>query len=389
MRDSLTRPSQSLTPELRALLACGKAALQDATQPTDRIDLPAGIDWPQFIDQAWRHDLVPLAHRFLSQRGDAPEDVQAQLRSEAISSLARNLRQVFGLKKAAAAFDRSGIPWLCIKGPVIASTLYLDPGLRPFSDIDVVIRLSDFERAYAALIADGFQPDYEMAPEWQRLRFQEQSQAALYGEGNIDLHWELLPSRYSFAQAMSGVWERAERVRVLDVLAETPSPNDTLVFLCLHAAKHEWERLIWLLDIAMLIAQSDRLDWEAFVEDLEHAGRKIPMLVSLMLVETLFGVRLPRRISSRLQVEPIAARVCNERIRLWQEESVPAKSPWPWKSLYYGSMNLSVDRRRWWFDALFRPTPLEWQAVRLPISCWRAYYAVRPIRLAWKYCFRQ
>src|SRR5262249_36872102 len=284
-------------------------------------------------------------------------------------------------------FARSGIPWLCVKGPVAAATLYIDPTLRPFSDIDLLIRLPDFRRAHASLVECGFQPVCNLTPKWQALDFRDQSETTLVHRGwRIDLHWELLPNRYSFAPPMNAIWTRAELMNVFDVPVNTTSPYDTLVFLCLHAARHDWERLIWLIDIAALITRSHQLDWDAFIKDLKHKSRKIPLQVSLMLVKTLFGVDLPPRISDRLKDNPIAMAICKERIRRWQYQPEPSKYPWPWKSLYYQSMSLPADRRHQWHDILLRPTPLEWKAVPLPFACRGAYYAIRPLRLIWKYC---
>src|SRR4029079_8593066 len=109
--------------------------------------------------------------------------------------------------------------------------------------------------------------------------------------------------------------------------------------------------------------RSDRLDWDALISDLDHTSRKTPLQVSLKLVESLLGIDLPPGISNRINASSIAMALCKERIRRWEREPEPSKSPWPWKSLYYRSMSLSADRRHYWHDVLLRPTPLEWNAV--------------------------
>jgi Uncharacterised nucleotidyltransferase len=379
----------SLTPEFRVLLACGRAAIEDTEGDLlDDSDLLAETHWPEFVDQAGRHGLAPAAHRFIAAQADLSPALQTLLRRAAISALAENLRQVHGLRLVASTFARTGLPWLCVKGPVAAATLYREPALRPFSDIDLLIHLSDFERSCANLADVGFKLYFDLTPKWQELYFRDQSQTALHAASTIDLHWQLLPSRYSFAPVMNAIWERAERVSVFNVSVDTLSPYDSLVYLCLHAAKHDWERLIWLVDIAALITRSNRLDWDAFAQDLEDVSLKVPLKVSLMLAEALFGVGLPDRISNCLRADLIAAHLCKERIKRWQEAPL-STAPWPWKSLYYRSMTLSADRRRYWHDVLLRPTPLEWKALPLPFSCRGAYYAIRPFRLMWKHWVRR
>jgi hypothetical protein len=379
----------SLNPNFRTLLACGQAAVRDMGSHADNIELSSELQWSEIVDQGRRHGLVPLLNRFITARIDPPPAIAELLHREAIGAVAENLMQIHGLKAAIDALAESDIPTLCIKGPVAATMLYKDPTLRPFSDSDLLIRLTDFETAYATLVEVGFRPLFDMPYRWQALYFRKQSQTVFIKEGSrVDLHWELLSHEYSFAPAMDTIWAGAQRVTACGVAVATLGPWDTLIFLCLHAAKHDWERLIWLVDIAALVGRSDRLDWDALVHELHHPSRGTPLQVSLMLIEALFGVDLPKGITELVHANLAAVALCRERVRRWQLEPKISLSPWPWNSLYYRSMHLSADRRRYWHDVLLRPTPLEWKTMPLPFLCRGAYYAVRPIRLIWKHCAR-
>src|SRR5262245_57205967 len=121
-----------MRPEFRLLLACGQAAVL-TEKCSNLIDLRLDERWPEFIGQARRHGLAPLAHRFLATRANVSPVVQRLLQRDAIFTAAQNLKQIAALKLVAATFARTGIPWLCIKGPVAAATLYDDFALRPFS----------------------------------------------------------------------------------------------------------------------------------------------------------------------------------------------------------------------------------------------------------------
>lgn len=373
------------------LLACGRAAIRTKDWRPEDVDLAFEVHWPEFVNQARRHGLMPIVYRYLEVNGACPKEIRRWLHDEAVGAVAGNFQQISALRAAAACFERSGIPWLCVKGPVTAATLYDEPALRSFSDIDLVIRLPDFEAAYASLIEAGYRPKFDISPQLQQLLFRTQATQLVgeLGSEKIDLHWQLLPMKYSFALAMNEVWARAEPTNTLGICVNTLGRYDTLLFLCLHAAKHDWWRLNWLVDIAALITRSDRLDWDGLANDLEHTSRSTPLRVSLMLVETLVGVDLPARISNLLSDDSTAVALCNERIMRWRREPQVSISPWPWHSLYYRSMSLSADRRHYWHDVLLRPTPLEWKAVPLPFSCRGAYYAVRPLRLMWKHCVRK
>ncbi|MGE0133262.1 MAG: nucleotidyltransferase family protein [Blastocatellales bacterium] len=67
-------------------------------------------------------------------------------------------------------------------------------------------------------------------------------------------------------------------------------PEDLLIYLCAHGAKHAWERLIWLADVAGLIHKHSNLDWDG-VRDLaveQRCGRVL--LLGLRLARDVVGV---------------------------------------------------------------------------------------------------
>jgi len=41
------------------------------------------------------------------------------------------------------------------------------------------------------------------------------------------------------------------------------SVEDELVLICIHGAKHFWERLMWIADVAALISAQTAINWSA------------------------------------------------------------------------------------------------------------------------------
>jgi hypothetical protein len=374
-----------LSSEVRLILECGRLASNRKTDDAVALVLLPEMRWDKFIRQARNHGLAPIAYRCLEFQRGCPRDAQQQLRREAILEVARSLEQIRALKELTVAFARSDIPWLCVKGPAMAM-LYGDPALRPFIDLDVVIRFHDFQRALECLIELGYRPQFEMPFAWQEFFFRIRSEVLLVRTGHltaVDLHWELVPARYSFAPVMDEIWAKAECINTFDIQVQVPNATDTLIFLCLHGAKHEWERLIWLVDIAVLITRG--VNWGVVACNLEISSRTIQLQTSLQLVQILFKVNLPQVIKARLRKNSIVRALCDERINRWAR-GVEGSSPIrPWTSLSFRSMSRLDDRLRWMHDNMLRPTPLERQKFPLPLSGRAAYYAIRPFRLLWKY----
>jgi hypothetical protein len=380
-------PAEDLSPEFQVLISCAQAALRAGESIAAESQLPSNVRWQEFAKQAEQHGLIPIAHWFFRARGNGPIEIQKRLLDGAAGAVAANMQLIRTLGTVAKCLDQRAIPWLCVKGPVSAATLYVQPSLRPFSDLDLIIRVGDLELVLRSLSEIGYRPFLTLPFERQEHLFLSRSNLLVtkQGWGDIDLQWQLLPVQYSFSPSMNDVWDRADPVNALGVCTKTMGPYDTFVFLCLHAAKHDWERLIWLLDIAAFISRDKRMDWDSLIEDLQHPGRRTPLQVSMILVETLFGVDLPIRVSRLVRSNPAAVALSQERIKRWQEEPERQRLPWPWNSLFYRSMEIAADRRRYLHEVLLQPTPLEWKAIPLPFCCRGAYYAIRPIRLVWKH----
>jgi hypothetical protein len=81
-------------------------------------------------------------------------------------------------------------------------------------------------------------------------------------DGNVwvEIHWNLLAVT---PVEMEPLWARVGSTSILGTAVTTLSTADTLIYLCLHGAKHRWVRLAWLADVAALVDRSPELEWEA------------------------------------------------------------------------------------------------------------------------------
>jgi hypothetical protein len=173
----------------------------------------------------WRLRHHALAH---SQAGQALRDMYLLHRIEAVAATRRLVDVLKRLKRA-------GVEPLLVKGWAIARH-YPEPGLRPYSDLDLVIRPRDHGRARAAL---------STAP-WSGVR--------------IDLHAG--PDHLLRGRALEDLMAHAEEVAIRDTFVRVPGAEDHLRILSLHALRHDVGRPIWLCDLAVALAARPRsFDW--------------------------------------------------------------------------------------------------------------------------------
>src|SRR5215213_4879318 len=63
--------------------------------------------------------------------------------------------------QATRALEQAGVPAIVLKGPSIATWLYVDGGARPYDDCDLLVPLERFPDARRALAALGYSCRYQ------------------------------------------------------------------------------------------------------------------------------------------------------------------------------------------------------------------------------------
>jgi len=239
-------------------------ALAGAELSPERIERIANwnfstLDWSEVLRLAEHHGVLPLAARNLTEHGHGlPPEIERSLRSAYETNLRRSLWFTAELARIMQHFERQQLRAVPYKGPVLAQSLYRDLGLRSFGDLDFLISSVNFERAKQALAEIGYRPSANLTPAVERFWLHtgyERAFDSAAGKNLVELQWALLPHFYAIDLHMNGLrvedlLARAGRTVVVGREVPCLSPEDSLLVLCLHAAKHLWTRLIWLADIA-------------------------------------------------------------------------------------------------------------------------------------------
>jgi hypothetical protein len=144
------------------------------------------------------------------------------------------------LKGVLRAFDRSDILAIPLKGPFLAERLYGSAALRVSRDLDVLVPKANLPRAEAVLAANGFVPgtsdDYHRP--WRRQGI------------TLELHHDV-ENPLAFNFDAEGALRRARPAVFQGERCWQLAPEDELLFLCLHAARHRYERLSLVLDLQL------------------------------------------------------------------------------------------------------------------------------------------
>ena len=234
------------------------------------------------INLAARHHVLPL----LAKKTQQPNISRA--------TQLHNLQQLALLKRIVTELDKNDLSFFVLKGLPLAQQLYGDIGLRPSSDIDLLIRQNDFAQVHHLFIHIGFQairPSKKICHGfylWQKDMTYTHPKHPI----KIDLHWRFDRNPSWNQIDFEALWQQHEIVTLSGVNIPVLGKHDNLLYLCQHGAKHGWSTLKWLQDIVDF-CEVYTINWPTLWQQAKRQHVTLPLLQALMLIERLYGKPLP------------------------------------------------------------------------------------------------
>jgi hypothetical protein len=284
---STDSPSPTRAATRRALLAAiGPRADGLARLLSDR-PVAAAVDWDWLIERAVTHRVGALVAARVAGCAVAdgpPGSARARLDDIRREAAERAAAAQQTLRELAAALDERRIPFLLVKGSILAELVYGDPLIRPFYDVDVIVRREALADAEALLRSwhyrmDGAWPLLGRRPAAPSARdagdvaarrfylrvFHNLSYAPARGDARrpIELHWHIVPhGRLRVREEQ--LWARTCAVQVAGVALQALDTEATVIHLAVHALEAWFHgfKLLHLCDVA----------WTVSAWEVRHAG---------------------------------------------------------------------------------------------------------------------
>lgn len=284
-------------PEFRLLQLCAQSRLAPAPQASVT-ELLAHIDWHRLLATAVDQGMFPLLWRRLppSAWETAPAGIHDLFAETARRSTAQALLLSSSLPRILGWLREAGIPAVPFKGPALAFYLYGDASLRQMFDLDLLLAAQDVARARQLLCDHGFSPSFPVPasadPEMLRNEC-ESSLDSCDGSYAVELHWRIAPRLYGIDLPAERLLARSrlvpfERRQVLAL-----APEDQVLALCVHAAKHAFRRLAWIADLAECLRLDQTLDWDLLLARSRQARARRVLAVGLELAAGLLEAPVP------------------------------------------------------------------------------------------------
>jgi hypothetical protein len=343
------------------------------------------VQWDSLLSLADQHGTSSLLYQTLARIDNV---VPAAVLASLFQSYERNIHKTLFLTRELIrildCLDGLGIEVVAYKGIVLSEVYYGDMALRRSGDMDFFVRKEDVARIKNAVRDLGYTPRI-LIPEDAEQDYIDSGYEWTFdnpaGKNLLELQWALQPRFYAVDFDMDGMFQRAVAVTVAGRRVKTPSPDDLLLILSVHAAKHVWGRLIWLCDIAQILKLGN-VNWDGIQSQARELGIERILHVTLLLANRLLETAIPPPIANAILADK-AAQAFRERIAV----SVAAGVTYGDEQVSYFRLMMRLrerrmDRMRFLARLTFTPGPGEWEAVRLPKLLFPFYRMVRLARLA-------
>lgn len=352
----------------------------------DRLgSLCRGVRWRVLFELAERHGVQPLLHQSLSRISELVP--AAEMRVLAQLYQANLHRSMFLAREFIHLLDHlveKHIEVLPYKGLALAEQMYGDIALRQTGDIDLLIHSKDLPAIREAVRELGYEPHMSLTPAEESAILQSGYECVFDGRAArnmLEVQWGILPRFYSVDFDHDELFRRAVSIKVAGHEMRTPSAEDLFLILSVHAAKHVWGRLIWLCDLARIMA-SRQLNWEWMGDQAKNLGIVRILRVTFLLLNRLLDIEIPAPAQASVPLDSHAATLAGEI-----EARIATATEYNVESAAYFRLMLRLrerrqDRMRFLSRLALTPGLGEWNAVRLPATLFPLYRVVRLCRLA-------
>lgn len=228
------------------------------------------------------------------------------------------------IRKTFSVLRSVNVEPILIKGWAVARA-YPQPALRPYGDIDLIVRPRDYRTAKDA--AEKHLRDCQ-----------------------LDFH--LLPFELA-DRSIEEVFSRSHLAPCVDDQIRMLSPEDHFALLAIHLMKHGAWRPLWLCDLAVLLESSSDFDWSLCLgKDLRRANW---ILAATGLAQTLLNASIrDEEIAARAGQVPVWLK--HQVLKEWETPFAGMQSPFSHRAPF--SLSLRRPRGLWADLARRWPNPI-------------------------------
>jgi len=296
-----------LSNEERLIELYSRLTVDEATQTKVEEILKGTLNWDYIAKKSADEDVSSILLHNLNKFGmakAAPPELKNKWQEDYLKTTFRNLTFLEERDNISRSLKDADIPMIILKGAYLLENVYMNLGLRPMGDIDILIKKHDTLAVHHRLVQLGYNSSFNTK---EIEGFQDSSPSPYINsivytrDGDarpcLNLHWHLANSITPLYLAtkinMERIWQDACPFGDMMAMA----PHHLLIHLAEHAFRHCFDRFILLVDIAeVLLVYKDKINWERFLRDSFAFGLERRIFYSLYLASSKFDAYVPKDI---------------------------------------------------------------------------------------------
>lgn len=267
------------------------------------ISRPQGIRDEVIYDYLRKNGCTGIFFKFLEDTGfQIPVELMEAYRGEYFSIEMNNTVYMKEAERVAGVCRRSGIGAVMMKGTALIESVYREKGLRPLSDIDLIVSSRRQALRLMELLQSETHPGINFAG---RFKDYLRTSGTLYNKQydrtiEMEVYFPVEACYYPFPELFFNIsgrlfkGGRAQRVNNLDI----PEPSSHFLVLLVHLVHHHLgARLIWNLDMACLVNEyPGRMDWDFILYECRRLEYKDTLFHILRMLKEKFGLDIPGKV---------------------------------------------------------------------------------------------
>ena len=334
---------------------------------------------------AYSHGIFPLVYKTLKNYDQKiPSEILNSMKYKYMNIVKQNMLMTNEVINVTKLLKENGIESIAFKGPVLSHLAYGDVVSRQYVDLDILVDKSQLLTAIKIL--NKF--DYVLEDNFKLNLFK--NNRVIFHDItlrkntllNIELHWQLFSDEY-----MTGINELniKENTKILEYQNNKLKVFDNeiqVLYLSIHGAKHNWERIEWLVDIVRFI-ENNQLNWERLIYLIDKTKTEKILFSTLYLCKSILNLFLPKDILIKIEEKDILnfskrfEVVFYENFDYVLHQNTYSKNISKIQfDILYGYKNKLL-----FIFSLIKPTELDYNTLKLPKYISFLYYIIRPFNL--------
>jgi hypothetical protein len=256
------------------------------------------FDWQYLLKLTYLHGLSGILYNKISFFRDQviiPSFFLDALKNNYLCTAYQNMLLIKEYNNINQLFHNNHIKNIPLKGIYYLKELYDDPGVRPLSDIDILVHRHDLKKAEQVLKNIGYIKKKRLIENNKNMFheiYHRKQKSVIF---TIELHWDIDFPDSPFKVQIEELWARAERIQNGLCFFYAFSLEDDIIFNCVHILRHLGILpLKNFCDLSNILSKySERIDWDAIIERSEHYNVSRPVYIVLLLMQTLFHASVP------------------------------------------------------------------------------------------------